>query len=151
VVTSIAGDKEMAKNQNKTQETDASVDEYLMQIENDEKRADCFKIREMMERIVGAPAKMWGTAIIGFGNYHYKYESGREGDFMRSGFAARKANIVLYIMAGFSEYEALLEKMGPYKHGKSCLYIKRLSDLDESVLEEIITRSVAYMAEKYPE
>ncbi len=141
----------MAKNQNKTQETDASVDEYLMQIENADKRADCFKIREIMERIVGDPAKMWGTSIIGFGNYNYKYESGREGEFMRSGFAARKANIVLYIMAGFSEYESLLKKMGPHKHGKGCLYIKCLSDLDESALEEIITRSVAYMAEKYPE
>ena len=141
----------MAKNQNKTQKTDASVDEYLMQIEDAEKRADCFKIKDMMERIVDAPARMWGTSIIGFGDYHYKYESGREGDFMRSGFAARKANIVLYIMAGFSEYDALLEKVGKHKHGKGCLYIKRLSDLDESALEEIITRSVAYMAQKYPE
>ena len=141
----------MSKNQNKTQETDADVNEYLLQIEDDTKRADCLKIRDMMERIVGAPAKMWGTSIIGFGNYHYKYESGREGDFMRSGFAARKANIVLYIMSGFSEYDALLEKLGKHKHGKGCLYIKRLSDVDESILEEIVTRSVAYMAEKYPE
>ena len=141
----------MAQNKNKTQKTEQNVDEYLMTIEGDEKRADCFKIKEMMERIVGAPAKMWGTSIVGFGDYHYKYESGREGDFMRSGFAARKANIVLYIMAGFSEYETLLEKMGKHKHGKGCLYIKRLSDIDESALEEIITKSVAYMAQKYPE
>jgi len=141
----------MAKNQNKTQKTEVSVNEYLMQIEDEEKRADCFRIRDMMERIVGAPAKMWGTSIVGFGDYHYKYDSGREGDFMRSGFAARKANIVLYIMAGFSEYETLLEKMGKYKNGKSCLYIKRMSDIDESILEELVTKSVAYMAEKYPE
>jgi nucleoid DNA-binding protein len=141
----------MSKNQNKTQITDASVDEHLMQIEDEQKRADCFKIKEMMERIVGAPAQMWGTSIIGFGKYHYKYESGREGDFMRSGFAARKANIVLYIMSGFSEYDSLLEQMGKHKHGKGCLYIKRLSDIDESILEEIVTRSVAYMAQKYPE
>ena len=141
----------MAKNQNKTQENDASVEEHLLQIEDETKRTDCIKIKEMMERLVGAPAKMWGSSIIGFGNYHYKYESGREGDFMRSGFAARKANIVLYIMSGFTEYDALLEKLGKHKHGKGCLYIKRLSDIDESVLEEIVTRSVAYMAQKYPE
>ena len=93
---------------------------------------------------------MWGTSIMGFGHYHYKYESGREGDFMRSAFAARKANIVLYIMSGFSEYDQLLEKMGKHKHGKGCLYIKRLSDIDESILEEIITKSVQFMAQKYP-
>jgi hypothetical protein len=141
----------MSKNQNKTQITDASVDEHLMQIADEQKRTDCFKIKEMMERIVGAPAQMWGTSIVGFGKYHYKYDSGREGDFMRSGFAARKANIVLYIMSGFSEYDSLLEQMGKHKHGKGCLYIKRLSDIDESILEEIVTRSVAYMAQKYPE
>lgn len=141
----------MSNNQNKTQLTEASVVEHLMQIDDAQKRADCFKIKEMMERIVGAPAQMWGTSIVGFGHYHYKYDSGREGDFMRSGFAARKANIVLYIMSGFSEYDSLLEKLGKHKHGKGCLYIKRLSDLDESALEEIITRSVAYMAQKYPE
>jgi len=140
----------MAKNKNKTQETTESVDDYLMTIEDDSKRADCFKIKDMMERLVGEPGKMWGTSIIGFGNYHYKYESGREGDFLRSGFAARKANIVLYIMSGFSEYEQLLKKLGKHKHGKGCLYIKRLDDIDESALEEIVKKSVAYMSEKYP-
>ncbi|MGJ8529242.1 DUF1801 domain-containing protein [Maritalea sp.] len=141
----------MTKNQNKTLETSADVDAYLLQIEDETKRLDCLKIKEMMERIVGAPAKMWGTSIIGFGTYHYKYESGREGDFMRSGFAARKANIVLYIMSGFSDYDELLEKIGKYKTGKSCLYIKRLSDIDESILEEMVTKSVQFMAQKYPE
>lgn len=141
----------MSKNQNKTQLTDADVDEYLMQIDDAQKRADCFKIKEMMTKIVNAPAQMWGASIIGFGQYHYKYESGREGDFMRAGFAARKANIVLYIMSGFSEYDSLLEQLGKHKHGKGCLYIKRLSDIDESILEEIIRRSVAFMAQKYPE
>jgi len=141
----------MVKNQNKTQKTKASVGEYLMQVENEEKRVDCFKIKEMMERITGTTAQMWGTAIIGFGTYHYRYESGREGDFMRVGFAPRKSNIVLYIMAGFSDYETLLAKLGKHRTGKSCLYIKQLSDIDESTLEEIVTRSVAYMAQKYPE
>ena len=139
----------MAKNQNKTQETDASVDEYLMQIENDEKRADCFRIREMMERIVGAPAKMWGTAIIGFGNYHYRYESGREGDFMITGFSPRKQALTVYIMAGFGRFDALMKKLGKYKTGKSCLYIKQLSDVDEKVLQKLIDESVRYMRKNY--
>ncbi len=141
----------MSKNENKTQQTNESVDEYLLKIGDEQKRADAFKIKEMIERLSGEPAKMWGNSIIGCGTYHYKYESGREGDFMRVGFAPRKANLVLYIMSGFSEYEKLLDKLGKHKTGKSCLYIKRLSDLDESVLEEIITHSLAYMAEKYPE
>lgn len=141
----------MAKNQNKTQPTARSVDDALKTIEDDHRRADAFKTKEMIERLSGEAAQMWGSAIIGCGTYHYKYESGREGDFMRVGFAPRKANLVLYIMSGFNEYEALLQKLGKHKTGKSCLYIKRLSDIDESVLEEIISRSLASMAQKYPE
>ncbi|WP_027835202.1 DUF1801 domain-containing protein [Maritalea myrionectae] len=141
----------MSKSDNKTQQTNESVDEYLLKIGDEQKRADAFKIKEMIERLSGEPAKMWGSSIIGCGTYHYKYESGREGDFMRVGFAPRKANLVVYIMSGFKEYDGLLEKLGKHKTGKSCLYIKRLSDIDESVLEELITLSLAYMAEKYPE
>ncbi|MCF4099856.1 DUF1801 domain-containing protein [Maritalea mediterranea] len=141
----------MANQQNKTQPTSVSVEAFLNTIEDDQKRADAFKIKEMIERLSGDTAQMWGTAIIGCGTYHYKYEGGREGNFMRVGFAPRKANLVLYIMSGFSEYEALLDNLGKHKTGKSCLYVKRLSDIDESVLEEIITLSLAYMAQKYPE
>jgi hypothetical protein len=146
-----AGEEDMANTQNKTQPTVESVEEYLLTIDDEQKRQDAFKVKEIIERLSGEPAQMWGNAIIGCGTYHYKYDSGREGDFMRVGFAPRKANLVLYIMSGFSEYDALMEKLGKHKTGKSCLYVKRLSDIDESVLEEIITRSLAYMAEKYPE
>lgn len=141
----------MAKNENKTQATSQDVVEYLNTIEDDQKREDAFKVKDLMTRLSGHPAKMWGSSIIGFGTYHYKYASGREGDFLRVGFAPRKANLVLYIMSGFSTYESLLEELGKHKTGKSCLYIKRLSDIDDSILEEIITQSLAYMAEKYPE
>lgn len=141
----------MAKNENKTQATSQDVVEYLNTIEDDQKRADAFKVKDLMTRLSGHPAKMWGSSIVGFGTYHYKYDSGREGDFLRVGFAPRKANLVLYIMSGFSTYESLLEELGKHKTGKSCLYIKRLSDIDDSILEEIINQSLAYMAEKYPE
>ncbi len=141
----------MAKNENKTQATSQDVVEYLNTIEDDQKRTDAFKVKDLMTRLSGHPAKMWGSSIIGFGTYHYKYDSGREGDFLRVGFAPRKTNLVLYIMSGFSTYESLLEELGKHKTGKSCLYIKRLSDIDDSILEEIITQSLAYMAEKYPE
>ncbi|WP_029039865.1 DUF1801 domain-containing protein [Cucumibacter marinus] len=140
----------MAKSQNKTQQTESSVADFLNAIEDDTKRADAWRIDEIMREITGEDAKMWGAAIVGYGRYHYKYESGREGDFMIAGFSPRKANLTLYIMAGFSTYEKLLEKLGKHKTGKSCLYVKRLSDIDESVLRAMIAESVAYMRDKYP-
>ena len=105
----------------------------------------------MMSAATGAPAQMWGTSIVGFGRYHYRYASGREGDFMIAGFSPRKRALTLYIMAGFSEYEALLAQLGKHTIGKSCLYIKRLADVDQAVLREIVERSVQYIREKYPE
>ena len=92
---------------------------------------------------------MWGTSIVGFGEYHYKYESGREGDFLITGFSPRKSAFTIYIMPGFARYEALMDKLGKHRTGKSCLYINRLDDVDLSVLEELVTRSVEYMTEKY--
>lgn len=92
---------------------------------------------------------MWGPSIVGFGEYHYKYESGREGDFLITGFSPRKSALTIYIMPGFTRYEALMEKLGKHRTGKSCLYINRLDDVDLSVLEELVTRSVEYMTEKY--
>ena len=92
---------------------------------------------------------MWGNSIVGFGNYHYKYASGREGDFMKIGFSPRKQNLTLYIMPGFDRYDALMKKLGKYKTGKSCLYIKRLEDVDWSVLRELSQRSYQYMTDKY--
>lgn len=92
---------------------------------------------------------MWGPSIVGFGEYHYKYESGREGDFLITGFSPRKSALTIYIMPGFARYEALMAKLGKHRTGKSCLYINRLDDVDLSVLEELVTRSVEYMTEKY--
>jgi hypothetical protein len=135
--------------ENKTQPTSASTVSFINSIEDPQKRADCRKIAAMMRAATGARAKMWGANIVGFGRYHYKYASGREGDFMLTGFSPRKQALTVYIMPGFSNFTALLSQLGNYKTGKSCLYIKRLSDVDESVLKRLINASVKAMRRKY--
>lgn len=140
----------MAKTENKTKETDASVDTYIAAVADPNQRADAEKIRAMMERLSGEPAKLWGPSIIGFGSYHYKYDSGREGDMCRIGFSPRKGQTVLYLIDGFEGQPELMAKLGKHKTGKSCLYIKKLADVDQQVLETLCTRSLEYMAEKYP-
>ncbi len=137
--------------QNKTQPTDESVIKFITAVEPESKRQDAFKLLEMMERLSGYNAKMWGASIIGFGQYHYKYDSGREGDMMRIGFSPRKAKHSLYIVSGFAEHQHLLERLGKHKIGKSCLYVNHLKDIKLDVLEEIITADLAHMAKKYPE
>ena len=134
----------------KTTPTRASVDAYIDAVEDEQKRADCRAVAAMMAEVTGAPARMWGPSIVGFGTYHYRYASGREGDFMETGFAARKRAITLYIMAGFSEYGDLLAKLGKHDTGKSCLYVKRLADVDQSVLREMVERSVAWIRARHP-
>ena len=134
----------------KTTPTQASVDAYINAVEDAQKRADCRAVAAMMAEVTGAPARMWGPSIVGFGSYYYRYASGREGDFMETGFAARKRAITLYIMAGFSEYGDLLAKLGKHDTGKSCLYVKRLADVDQSVLREMVERSVAWIRARYP-
>ena len=134
----------------KTTPTEASVDAYIDAVEDAQKREDCRAVAAMMAEVTGAPARMWGSSIVGFGSYHYRYASGREGDFMETGFAARKRELTLYVMAGFSEYGDLLAKLGKHKTGKSCLYIKRLADVDEDVLREVVERSVAWIRARYP-
>lgn len=136
---------------NKTQENDHSVIDFINGVEDGQKRSDSFEILELMKSVSGAPAKMWGGSIIGFGKYHYKYDSGREGDFLRIGFSPRKQNLSLYIMAGFSRYDDIMSRLGKYKTGKSCLYIKRLSDVDRSVLEELCAESLDFMNQRYPQ
>jgi hypothetical protein len=106
-------------------------------------------VAAMMREATGSRAKMWGAHIVGFGEYHYKYASGREGDFMVTGFSPRKQALTLYIIPGFSHFESLMSKLGRYKTGKSCLYIKRLSDIDEKVLKRLIVSSVEYMRKHY--
>ncbi len=134
---------------NKTQKTRASVSEFVKSIENPQMRADAKKVGSMMRRVTGKRAKMWGSSIVGYGTYHYKYDSGREGDFMLTGYSPRKQALTVYIMPGFSKFGPLMKRLGKYKTGKSCLYIKRLDDVDEKVLEQLIDRSVKHMRQKY--
>lgn len=134
----------------KTKPTDVKVDTFLSSVDHTGRREDAYLILEMMERLSGYKAQMWGPSIIGFGSYHYRYDSGREGDMCRIGFSPRKSQMVLYIIPGFKRVSGLLDHLGKHKLGKSCLYIGRLSSVDTDVLEEIIKQALAYMDEKYP-
>ncbi len=134
---------------NKTVETNASVADFINAVDDPIRRADCRKVAAMMRKATGKRAKMWGTSIVGFGRYHYRYASGREGEFMLTGFSPRKRDLTLYIMPGFSGYPTLMKKLGKYKTGKSCLYIRSLDDVDEAVLQQLIDASVGHMREKY--
>ncbi len=133
----------------KTRPTAASVTAFLAAVDDPQKRKDAKTIAAMMRRATGARAKMWGPSIVGYGSYHYVYASGRSGDWLLTGYSPRKQNMTIYLMSGFKDLEPLMKKLGTYKTGKSCLYIKRLSDVDEAVLEQLITRSVALMRERY--
>ncbi len=141
----------MAKYELKTKATPVSVDEFIEAVADERQREDARKIAIMMQRLSGCEPKMWGPSIIGFGQYHYQYASGHEGDMARIGFSPRKGNTVLYITDGFSGHAELMTRLGKYKTGKSCLYIKRLADIDEAVLEQLCAGSLAWMAQKYPE
>jgi hypothetical protein len=133
----------------KTRANDASVTRFLNGVADEEKRRDCRDLAAMLSEITGSEAKMWGSSIVGFGQYHYTYASGREGDWMLIGFSPRARNISLYIMSGFREYDALLQRLGKHKTGKSCLYINRLAEVDRDVLRELASRSVAWMRNKH--
>ncbi|HYH95537.1 DUF1801 domain-containing protein [Hyalangium sp.] len=132
----------------KTKKTETSVEDFLAGITPEKKRKDAIAISDLMKKVTKSEPKMWGTSIVGFGNHHYKYESGREGDWFLVGFSPRKANLTLYIMPGFSNYDALLAKLGKYKTGKSCLYIHTLDDIDVPTLRELIKSSVAEMKKR---
>lgn len=131
----------MAKTELKTKQTEASVEDFLSAVEDETVRADCRKIAGLMSAATNAAPKMWGANIIGFGSQTLKYATGRELDWMIIGFSPRKANITLYLSSGEAWNEELLSKLGKYKTGKGCLYFKRLSDLDENVLKELIDES----------
>ena len=135
--------------ENKTQPTEASVADFLDAVEPERKREDAKTVCAMMERLSGHPPKMWGASIVGFGSYHYKYDSGREGDFLMTGFSPRKANLALYVGAGRKQQAPLLERLGKHKTGKSCLYVNKLADIDLGVLEELIAADIAHMRETY--
>jgi hypothetical protein len=137
----------MAELNNK--KTRASAAEFLNGIEDARRRADCKTIAGMMREATGAKAEMWGAAMVGFGSYNYRYESGREGSWFLTGFSPRKQALTLYIMPGFAEYDKLLAKLGKYTTGKSCLYIKSLDAVDKDVLRTLIEQSVTQMKKKY--
>jgi len=134
----------------KTRRTDASVAAFLNAVENKQQRADAKKLSSMMRAATGSRAKMWGGTIVGFGSYHYVYASGREGDWPIVGFSPRKQNLSIYIMPGFEKFDDLMAKLGKYKTGRSCLYVKRLDDVDQTILERLIGESVRYMRANYP-
>jgi hypothetical protein len=136
--------------ENKTKATDASVQAFLEAVPDERKREDCFTLAQLMQEVTGEPPRMWGDTMVGFGSYHYKYASGREGDMLLTGFSPRKANLTLYIMAGFGDEDPLLNKLGKHTLGKSCLYLKSLSDVDMDVLRQMVERSVQHMRETNP-
>jgi hypothetical protein len=134
---------------NKTRPTRASVTAFMAAIEDRKMRADAKQVAAMMRRATGKRARMWGPSIVGYGSYHYRYASGREGDYMITGFSPRRQALTIYIMPGFDRFQGLMSKLGKYTTGKSCLYIKRLADVDETVLERLIDESVKYMRAHY--
>jgi DNA-dependent RNA polymerase auxiliary subunit epsilon len=136
---------------NKTQETENSVTEFINIIEPEQKRADSFALVHIFQEVSGHPPKMWGGSIIGFGSYHYKYDSGREGDFLIIGFSPRKNSISLYFSCDVNnQHRDLLSDFGKYKTGKSCVYINKLSDINVDVLKELAKKSMEFTLQKYP-
>lgn len=134
----------------KTLVNDASVSDFLNSVEDQQKRDDSFKLIEIFQMVTGQPAKMWGSSIVGFDSYHYKSKSGQEGDWMMTGFSPRKQNLTIYIMPGFEKHQKLLQKLGNHKTSVSCLYIKKLDDVDENLLIQIIDSGYKEMLKNYP-
>ena len=130
----------------KTRPNDQSVEGFLNKVPDEKKRQDSFAILELMKQVTGDKPIMWGDSIIGFGTYKYKYASGRQGEWPVTGFSPRKQNLTIYIMSGFDEYDDLLTQLGKHSTGKSCLYIKKMEDIDQDVLRELISKSVEHMA-----
>jgi len=129
--------------ENKTKPTESSVSTFVDGIEDEGRRADAKMLIKVMQSATGEKPRLWGPSIVGFGTHHYKYESGREGDMPIACFSPRKSELVLYSIVGFDGAEALLPKLGKHKTGKGCVYIKRLADVDQKVLEKMIQKSVA--------
>lgn len=133
----------------KTKMNDSDIIKFLNGVDDEERRKDCFKLLELFEQLTNEPPKMWGTSIVGYGSYHYKYDSGREGDWFLAGFSPRKQNLTIYITAGFTEYDAIMQNLGKFKTGSSCLYVKKLADIDLDKLKTLVKKSVAYMKKRY--
>ena len=133
----------------KTRPTGDDPESWLAAVPDERRRADAREVMEMMREATGEEPRMWGGSIIGFGEYHYRYETGREGDWFLTGLSPRKSALTVYIMAGFDRYDELMARLGKHTTGRSCLYIKRLSDVDMDVLRELVERSVAHMRATY--
>jgi hypothetical protein len=136
--------------ENKTRETEVSVTDFIQSVDHATRRADAVVLDEMFRRITGWTPKMWGPTIIGYGSYHYVYESGREGDSLACGFSPRKASQSIYVIPGYQDYGHILDRLGKYKIGKSCLYITKLADVDMDVLEELCQTGLEDLKKKYP-
>jgi len=135
--------------ENKTRATEASVEEYVAAIADEQRRKDCETLIKLMKKVTRKPATLWGSSIVGFDSYHYRYESGREGDWCITGFSSRKSDISVYLMASGPNQESLLTQLGRHKMAKSCLSIRRLSDIDMKVLEQLVVESVAEVKRRY--
>ena len=133
----------------KTKKTEASVESFLHRVADPKQREDCFTVLEMMKEVTRLKPKMWGTSIVGFGSFHYKYPTGREGEWFITGFSPRKANLSLYIMAGCARYAELLQKLGKHKTGVACLYVKNLADIDLATLKELVKESFEHCSKSY--
>lgn len=139
----------MAKARLKTSRSDASVDAFLAGVDDPDRVADCRRVMDIMARVTGEPPVMWGGSIVGFGQCHLRYESGRELDWMLTGVSPRKQALSVYVMSGFDPHQALLDRLGRFRTGKSCLYLKRLDDVDAGVLEALVAESVAWMRKRH--
>lgn len=136
--------------ENKTQQTTQDVIDFLESVEHPTRRADGLRLNALFQEVTGFKPAMWGPSIVGYGRYHYTYESGREGDSLATGFSPRKSNMSIYIMPGYGNFQSILERLGKHKHGKSCLYVNKLADIDEAVLAELIQAGLKDLATHWP-
>ncbi len=136
--------------ENKTQPTAVEVRAFLDAVEHPTRRADALRLDEIFRDVTGFAPVMWGPSIVGYGRYHYRYASGREGDFLATGFSPRKANLSIYIMPGYADFGDLMDRLGKHKTGKSCLYINKLADIDEAVLRVLIRAGLDDLATHWP-
>lgn len=136
--------------ENKTKPTEVSVNDFLAAVEHPTRRADALRLDRIFREVTGWEPKMWGGSIVGYGRYHYRYDSGREGDFLATGFSPRMKNLVIYIMPGYGNFSSILDRLGRHKLGKSCLYVTRLDNLDEAALRRLIAAGIEDLAKKYP-
>lgn len=136
--------------QNKTVQTGASVDDFIASIEHPTRQQDALALVDLFSKTTEFSPKMWGDSIVGFGQYHYRYASGREGDFLATGFSPRKSNLSIYIMPGYGDFSEILNDLGKHKLGKSCLYVNKLADIDLDVLQKLIVAGIARLDEIWP-